>query len=123
MTLNKRSEVKSNITRGFLDHDFLYHGNTYWVSTGNNKADTDRLTLKVTDDLERKDREKLNPVFQTIFQILKYMSLRTLMRTPTPTRTGIKCKPYCRPSRGVAARNMRDHKSILEGIIFILRRG
>ena len=38
MTLNERSEVKSN-TSGFLDHDFLYDGNTYWVSTGNNKAD------------------------------------------------------------------------------------
>ena len=39
MTLNKRSQVKSNMTNGFLDHDLLYDGNTYWVSTGNNKAD------------------------------------------------------------------------------------
>ena len=39
MTLNERSEVKSNIASGFIDHDFLYDGNTYWVSTGNNKAD------------------------------------------------------------------------------------
>ena len=40
MTLNEKSQVKSNITSGFLDHDFLYDGNTYWVFTGNNKADT-----------------------------------------------------------------------------------
>ena len=68
MTLNERSEVKSYITvtmisymmvihiwslqailepkvtgqmytTGFLDHEFLYDGNTYWVSTGNNKGD------------------------------------------------------------------------------------
>ena len=39
MTLNKMSEVKSNITCGFLGHDFLYDGSIYWVSTGNNKAD------------------------------------------------------------------------------------
>ena len=35
----KRSEVKSNINSGFLGHGFLYDGNTYWVTTGNNKAD------------------------------------------------------------------------------------
>ena len=29
MTLNERSVVKSNITSEFLDHDFLYDGNTY----------------------------------------------------------------------------------------------
>ena len=39
MTLNERTGVKSNITSGFLEHDFLYDGNIYWVSTGNNKTD------------------------------------------------------------------------------------
>ena len=37
--LNVRLQGKSNITSGFLDRDFLYDGNTYWVSTSNNIAD------------------------------------------------------------------------------------
>ena len=50
MTLNERSEVKSNIASGFIDHDFLlYDGNTYWVSTGNNKADIAALLFAIYD--------------------------------------------------------------------------
>ena len=39
MTLNETSEVKSNMTSGILDHDFIYAGNTYCNSTGNDNED------------------------------------------------------------------------------------
>ena len=32
-------EVKSNISSGFLGHDFLHDVHTYMVYTGNNKGD------------------------------------------------------------------------------------
>ena len=39
VTLNEMSWVKTNSINGFLDNDFLYDGNTYWISTGNNNGD------------------------------------------------------------------------------------
>ena len=58
MTLKEKSQVKTDITSEFHDHDFLYDSNTFWISTGHNKGDN-ALFVQVwpfedTDDLEWK---------------------------------------------------------------------